>query len=83
MEPTNRDRAKRAEQALLATHSETVDADGGDYYTGIADLMADLLHLAHQKGYDTKRVISLAQLHFDAEVEDEEEDEGFGHEHPH
>lgn len=69
---TNEDRAAFAEDALY--HYNQV-RDGGDYgelrgtwETDIVDLMADLLHLASQKGIDPYYVINVAQTHYEEEL---------------
>ena len=41
---------------------------------GIADLIADLLHLARRSGIEPDYVIETARMNFDAEVEEEAED---------
>ena len=71
----------RAERARIALQSY-VEAKGEVFENSsseIADLMADLLHLAVRTDEGEVAVVSavrLARLHFDAEHENPEEDEG-------
>lgn len=68
---TNIDRTLRAACALnfyVKTKGEVFENSVEE----IADLMADLLHLAESKG-ETDRVRNLAELHFKAEQADPEE----------
>ena len=44
---------------------------GIDLTTGIYDLVADLLHLARENDIEPDYIIHMAQMHFDAEVEEE------------
>lgn len=64
---TNADRAERA-YASLSRYDGEVETD-------IIDLMSDLLHLAREHGMDPKNVVRLAEMHFEAE-EEEETDHG-------
>jgi len=65
-EPTNEERTASARQALEAVPKyEPFDTDS------IVDLVTDLLHLARQEGIEPDYVIHMAQIHFDAEVEEE------------
>jgi hypothetical protein len=65
-EPTNEERTAAARQALEAVPKyEPFDTDS------IVDLVTDLLHLARQEGIEPDYVIHMAQIHFDAEVEEE------------
>ncbi len=65
-EPTNEERTAAARQALEAVPKyEPFDTDS------IVDLVTDLLHLAQQEGIEPDYVIHMAQIHFDAEVEEE------------
>lgn len=65
MDPTNRERADRAKAYLLAA-----SADDG-VCTAIVDVITDLLHLARQAGLNPGQIIALAQLHFQAEFDEE------------
>lgn len=40
----------------------------------ITDLIADLLHYAHAKGFNTTRALELAQIHFNAEINADDND---------
>lgn len=42
-----------------------------DQSDAIADLITDLLHLAHLRGLHPDRLIAQAQMHFDAELQEE------------
>ena len=64
---TNADRAQRAEAALAAYPGR----EDEDLSASIVDLVADLLHLAHQNDIEPDYVTRLAQDHFTAEVEEE------------
>lgn len=68
--PTNSDRAAWAQAALDAFQSvcRTDDQDA------IKDLVCDLLHLARQRGENTDSIFGGAELHFNAEVDEEAED---------
>jgi len=64
----NAERAQRAEMALAAYQGR----DAGDTLAdNIVDLIVDLLHLARQNGIEPDYIIHMAQMHFDAEVEEE------------
>lgn len=43
-----------------------------DYETAASDCMADIMHLAHQEGWDFSEALSKARLHFNAEIKDGE-----------
>jgi len=73
MEPTNFDRANRGRESLLATYNDVFLAEEGNLFSAISDAIADLLHLARQEGLIPEQIISLAQLHFRAEVDEEED----------
>lgn len=89
-EPDNTDRAGWARKALNVFAKETfsrsfdkliTDDNGvtGDAHDSMKDLITDLLHLAHQLGWNPKTVISCAVGNFEeelAEEEDEDEDDG-------
>jgi hypothetical protein len=68
----------RNEKTLKAVIEYTdYDGPGGceDLETGIYDLVADLLHLAHDNGIDTDRILEMGQMHFTEERREEEPDE--------
>ncbi len=76
-EPTNADRAEWAKHALATftartyggDHPDTMDR--GDLETAIYDLIADLLHYASRKGFDTDEILRSATFHFEAELAEE------------
>lgn len=76
-EPTNRDRAEWAKEALAVFTCRTYSGDHpdtmhrGDLETAVSDLIADLLHFAAGQGFDTSAVLAAATLHFEAELRDE------------
>jgi hypothetical protein len=73
-EPTNRDRARWARNALavFATetfsgdHPDTMDRD--DLECAIGDLICDLLHLAEQQGFDPQVILERGNAHFRTEL---------------
>ena len=67
MEITNEQRAQRA---LLAV-AQYPDNDPDDLSSSITDLVADLLHLAYQYGIEPDYVTHTAQMHYQAEAEEE------------
>ena len=70
-EPTNEERGYRV-ITLLDAYTEIVDpGDEGEDYV-ITDMIADLLHLAHLRGYATTTIINNAVMHFETEIEEEE-----------
>jgi hypothetical protein len=75
-EPTNKDRARWAKKALAAftkqtfgRHPDKMHPD--DLECAISDLICDLLHFAHQSGFDPKGRLNAAEMHFDAEIFEE------------
>ena len=70
----NIDREKRAGVALRAYPG----LEEEDISSSIVDLVSDLLHLARSLDIEPDYVIRMAQMHFDAEVE---EAAGLEHEH--
>jgi hypothetical protein len=78
---TNNERAAIGEKAVLAVFRDDIESGGIDLGTGIYDLVADLLHLARENGIEPDYIIHMAQMHFDAEVEEETGiDEDLAHE---
>ncbi len=73
-EPTNRDRARWARDALAVFTAETFSGDHpdtmhrDDLECAIGDLIADLLHLAQQKGFDPQAILEHANGHFKTEL---------------
>ncbi|TSA08037.1 MAG: hypothetical protein D4R73_09275 [Deltaproteobacteria bacterium] len=65
---TNNERAAIGEKALDAVFDHCHKEEIG---TSIYDLVADLLHLARENGIEPDYIIHMAQMHFDAEVEEE------------
>ena len=69
-EPTNRDRARWARDALAVFTAETFSGDHpdtmhrDDLECAIGDLIADLLHLAQQKGFDPQAILRARQRSF-------------------
>jgi hypothetical protein len=68
---TNNERAATGEKAVMAVFKEGIESGGIDLTTGIYDLVADLLHLARENDIEPDYIIHMAQMHFDAEVEEE------------
>lgn len=69
-DPTNKERGNRV-ITLLDAYTEIVEPgeEGEDYV--ITDMIADLLHLAHQRGHDAKTIMRNAVMHFETEIEGE------------
>jgi hypothetical protein len=73
-EPTNKDRAGWATMALAAFTEETFN--GGhpdtmvrdDLECAIADLIADLLHLAGQQGFEPQAILESANSHYQTQI---------------
>lgn len=63
---TNDHRARRF-AAMLPLYS-----DDEDECTNTIDLIADAMHWCNQNGEDFERVLRLATMHFEAEVEGDE-----------
>lgn len=65
---TNEERAEKAYRTLINAgfdvHPQEMDAS-------ITDLVADLLHLAHQYDIEPDYITHTAQMHYQAEVEEE------------
>jgi hypothetical protein len=80
-EPTNAARAERARKTMAeyAKICEWPENEPQEEVSAIADLIADLLHLAasneDEEGMspNVERIISLAQLHYEAETDEEED----------
>ena len=64
---TNEERAQRGKKCLLVYEACQED----DPTSSIVDLVADLLHLAHQNSLDTTSIIRCAKMHFDTETNPE------------
>ncbi len=72
-EPTNKDRARWARDALAVftdttfsgDHPDTMDHD--DLECAIGDLVCDLMHFAAQQGFDPQKIIDTARSHYDIE----------------
>jgi hypothetical protein len=68
--PTNWDRARWAKTALAVFTAETFSGDHpdsmdrGDLECAIGDLVADLLHLAHQEGFQPRAVLDHGDSHY-------------------
>lgn len=73
-EPTNKERARWASNALAIFTAETLSGDHpntmhrDDLKCAISDLICDLLHLAHQKGFDPQVVLEQGNAHFKTEL---------------
>lgn len=70
-EPTNADRANHARAALLAfaaSHGQRFEDEPTEEW--IADLVADLAHLARQLDHDARDLISRGLDHYDHETEE-------------
>lgn len=62
---TNSERAARAQKAVTAAKKGT----RGEFH--LVDLIANLLHLADAEGDSGERVLRVAKMHYEAEVEEE------------
>lgn len=63
---------ERAATALAALESQEKYHDGEDGLGDmIVDLVSDLLHLARRNDIEPDYIIRMAQVHYDAEVEEE------------
>lgn len=69
-EPTNEERAVTA-MAALESQEKYRDVWPEALAESIADLVTDLLHLARLNDIEPDYIIHMAQIHFDAEVEEE------------
>ncbi len=73
-EPTNKDRAGWASNALAIFTAETFSGDHpdsmhrDDLECAIGDLISDLLHLAQQKNFDPQTILEQANAHFNFEL---------------
>jgi hypothetical protein len=71
---TNKDRTRWARDALAVFTAETFNGDHpdtmhrADLQCAIAGLIADLLHLADEKGFDAQRILEQGNTHFTIEV---------------
>lgn len=76
-EPDNSDRAHWAENALAVFTVETYcgrrphNLERDDLETAVGDLIADLLHYANRKGFDSAEILRSATFHFEAELTEE------------
>lgn len=64
---TNTDRIHRAVSLVDYYRANYCEADSED--EAITDIIADLLHYAREVGEDPYRMLSLAQMHYEAETE--------------
>lgn len=64
----------RAELAREACHIFAPADAGDDLATVIADLIANLMHLAAQEDIDVDRCLERARMHYDAEILEEGSD---------
>ena len=71
---TNEDRAEEGRKAVMGAFGHDIDSGGIDLATGIYDLVADLLHLARLNDVEPDYIIHMAQMHYQAEVEEEAAD---------
>ena len=69
-DPSNDGRAAVALAALESQEKYHDDWPAG-FGNSIADLVTDLMHLARLNGVEPDYIIHTAQMHFDAEVEEE------------
>lgn len=76
-EPTNLDRAAWAKDALAVFTAQTYSGEHPDTINpidlqgAVIDLIADLLHLARQREFDTDAILQQAREHFELEVLEE------------
>lgn len=76
-EPTNADRAEWARGALAIFTARTFSGDPpdtmhrDDLECAISDLVADLMHYAHQRGFDADAILHQACNNFELELLDE------------
>ena len=67
-------RKERALKAVMDYCGPDIESGDIDLKTGIYDLVADLLHLARLNDIEPDYIIHMAQMHYNAEVEEEAED---------
>jgi hypothetical protein len=73
-DPTNRDRAEWARNALAVFTAETFSGDHpdtmerGDLECAMGDLVADVLHLARCEGFNPEAILQHGRDHFQHEV---------------
>jgi hypothetical protein len=85
-EPTNEQRAEWGILALDAFARETyhhrtfaqiekemAGIENGDDYTCVQDLICDLLHVAHIRGWKIDRLLEAVRSNFDIEIQQEED----------
>jgi len=72
--PTNEDRAERG-RAILEEYGKLAGEPDEDTPTLLADLLADLRHLAREEGVDFGKSSDMSKIHFNEEVEEEGGDE--------
>jgi len=70
--PTNEERAASA-LAALESQEKYHDAWPEGLADSIVDLVSDLFHLARENDIEPDYIVHMAQMHVDAEVEEEEE----------
>jgi hypothetical protein len=71
----NLERAQRAEKLLIAYAARVNRTDelagAGTTATLVTDLLADFLHYCHRMEIDLRNCQDTAEMHFDAELEEE------------
>lgn len=68
----NKAYAEYAEVALSAYTAVTDPRKNGTDEENISDLMADLMHLALQKGLDVEALVNLAVFNYEEEINEED-----------
>lgn len=70
-DPTNKERGNRV-ITLLNAYTEIVEPGDENEDWIITDFIADLLHLANLRGFNAKRIMREAMIHFETEIASEE-----------
>lgn len=73
MDVTNEDRAGWAAEACDTFAELTGQAMESELPDIVCDLLANLLHLAHQHGLSQEDLLRRAKMHYDAETQEEED----------
>ncbi len=67
--PSNKDRSGRVDQ-IYELYEKLTDVD--DHEGFVSDVLADIMHFCEREGIDFASKVAMAEMHFEAEKEDEE-----------